>query len=132
MLVLTRRVGESIRIGDAVRLTIRAKRRAHVTVYLVAPADLTITDEGDIPIEPTVHRRCSKRYLVAMRAGDSLRIGEEIVVCFGHHAIGGWLGLARGRQIRVGIDAPHEIPVHREEIYQRIQRGGHAPRREQD
>ena len=131
MLVLNRRIGESIRIGDAVRLTIRAKLRAHLTVSLVAPADLTITDEGDVPIEPTTHRRCSKRYLIAMLAGDSLRIGEEIVVCLGHHAIGGWLGLARGRQIPIGIDAPQAVPVHREEIYQRIQRGEPAPRREE-
>lgn len=132
MLVLTRRVGESIRIGDAVRLTIRAKLRAHVTVSLVAPANLKITDDADLPMEPTAHRRCSKRYLIAMLAGDSLRIGEEIVVCFGHHAIGGWLGLPRGRQIRVGIEAPQAVPVHREEIYQRIQRSGPAPSREQD
>lgn len=132
MLVLTRSVGESIRIGDAVRLTIRAKLRAHVTVSLVAPADLTITDDADVLMKPAWHRRCRKRYLIAMLAGDSLRIGDEIVVCFGRHAIGGWLGLARGRQIRVGIDAPREIPVHREEIYQLIQRGEPAPCREQD
>lgn len=132
MLVLNRRIGESIRIGDAVRLTIRAKLRAHVTVSLVAPADLCITDDADVPVEPTRRRCCSKRYLIAMLAGDSLRIGEEIVVCFGERAIGGWLGLAPGRQIRVGIEAPHEIQVHREEIYQRIQRGEAAPCREQD
>lgn len=132
MLVLTRRIGESIRIGDAVRLTIRDKLRAHVTVSLIAPADLCITDDADVPVKPTWRRRCSQRYLIAMLAGDSLRIGDEIVVCFGERAIGGWLGLARGRQIRVGIDAPQEIPVHREEIYQRIQRGDPMSCREQD
>lgn len=132
MLVLNRRIGESIRIGDAVRLTIRDKLCSHVTVSLVAPAGLCITDDADVPVKPTWRRRCSQRYLIAMLAGDSLRIGDEIVVCFGERAIGGWLGLARGRQIRVGINAPHDIRVHREEIYQRIKRGEPAPSREQD
>jgi carbon storage regulator len=132
MLVLTRRIGESIRIGDAVRLTIRSKLRAHVTVSLVAPADMSITDDSDVPVTPTRRRRCSKRYLIAMLAGDSLRIGEEIVVRFGEHALDGWLGLASGRQVRVGIDAPRAVPVHREEIYQRIQRGEPVRCKERD
>lgn len=128
MLVLNRRIGESIRIGDAVRLTIRSKLRAHVTVSVVAPADVPITDDTDALVEPAWHRRSRKRYLIALLAGDSLRIGEEIVVS----PLGGGLGVARGRQVRVGIDAPRCVPVHREEVYQRIQRGEPAPCREWD
>jgi carbon storage regulator len=62
--------------------------------------------------------------------GDSLRIGDEVVVSFGDGPFVGYLGLARGRQVRIGIDAPREVPVHREEVYQRIQRGESDPRRE--
>jgi carbon storage regulator CsrA len=126
MLVLTRRIGESIRIGDAVRLTIYSKLRAHVTVSLVAPADMFITNDADALVKPAWHRRCSKRYLIALVAGDSVRIGEEVVV----YSLGGWLGFARGRQVRVGIHAPREIAVHREELYQQARSGERFKRNE--
>lgn len=44
---------------------------------------------------------------------ESIMIGDEVVVTV--------LGV-QGDQVRVGVHAPAEIPVHREEIYDRIQR----------
>ncbi len=44
--------------------------------------------------------------------GETLHIGDEITVTI--------LG-TKGNQTRVGVNAPKDIAVHREEVYQRIQ-----------
>ena len=49
--------------------------------------------------------------LLTRRVGESIIIGDDIVITI--------IGL-KGHQVRIGIDAPKNIPVHREEIKQRI------------
>ncbi len=49
--------------------------------------------------------------ILTRRIGESVYIGDDVRLTV--------LGV-RGTQVRIGINAPKEVPVHREEIYYRI------------
>jgi carbon storage regulator len=50
--------------------------------------------------------------ILTRRVGETLMIGADVTVT----VVG-----VNGQQVRLGINAPREVPVHREEVYDRMQ-----------
>jgi carbon storage regulator len=57
--------------------------------------------------------------ILTRKTGESLKIGNDITVT---------VLQVKGNQVRIGIEAPKDVQVHREEIFQRIQNG--VPRKD--
>ena len=59
--------------------------------------------------------------ILTRRVGETLMVGDDITVTV--------LGV-KGNQVRLGVNAPRDVAVHREEIYNRIQDEDDVPENE--
>lgn len=61
--------------------------------------------------------------ILTRRVGETLKIGDDVNVTV--------LGV-KGNQVRIGVDAPKHVAVHREEIYDRIHKENQAAEGQND
>src|ERR1700675_481887 len=62
---------------------------------------------------PAQDSRSRSLLILTRRVNESLMIGDQITVRVLE---------VKGKQVRLGVNAPKEVPVHRKEVYERVQR----------
>jgi carbon storage regulator len=95
MLVLTRRKNESLVIGES----------TYVEVIFIG------TEKIQLQVSQKNNKE-NQKVVVDLLLGDSYQLPENVILK---------MLKIDGSQLKIGISAPREIPVHREEIYERIQ-----------
>ena len=109
MLVLSRNAGEAIKIGEDITVTVLDVKGREVKIDLTHEVEIRV--EGvTAPVDQATHVTLSKK------VGDEINIGDELVIC--NDITVRILGVHRN-QVRLGVDAPREVIVDREEIYKR-------------
>jgi carbon storage regulator len=56
--------------------------------------------------------------ILTRRVGETVMVGDDVTVTI--------IGV-KGTQVRLGVSAPKDVTVHRQEVYERIQREQHHP-----
>jgi len=131
MLILRRRKDESIMIGDDVEIIAKDIQDDKVGLKIMAPDDVPIlmkeiwdaiqrkngqkkeSQDQQGTQEPVMGAtdRCAP--VLFLKRDDSIMIGDDVEIII--------VGIIRSG-VRLGITAPKEIPVHRREVYDAIQR----------
>ncbi len=127
MLTLTRRVGETIYIGDHITVTVYDKLRYHLMLAVLAPPGVHLGFGGN-RMRAVALPDGMGFYLLILLDRDAFTVGEaRVSVRFKPSFLG--VATLRAQQVRVSIDAPRSIEVHREEIYARklLDAGGRLP-----
>ncbi len=117
MLVLTRKPGEKIILGNAYQIEVVAAERGVVTLALFVDQPLTLMpgnvriDAGQTePGQPPRAIRLSRKVDDSVLIGDDLERQIEILVVS-----------VKGEAVRVGVKAPRDVQVHRQEVFEMIE-----------
>jgi carbon storage regulator len=124
VLILSRLRGETVVIGDDVRVTVADIRGHKVRLAVLAPCGTAVHREevyraiaeeiGGGPVPSGGDLSGVYGNLVLTRKKDEkIRIADDVTVMVIE---------VRGDKVRLGIDAPREVSVHREEVYNAIRR----------
>ncbi|GEM_PF-669667 len=118
MLVFTRHIGQTVCIGDDIRMTVSDKHGDRVTIGILAPAP-TIVRRGGAMVLPKILDSGERVYAVILSSGEDVEIGATRVRA--NFKPTRLTALAPRRiPVRIAIDAPAHIAVHREEVYAQI------------
>lgn len=121
MLVLTRKPGEKIVVGNLYRIEIAAVARG--VVKLVFNVDKpVILMPGNIELNAG-----SEELTVTRKVDDSVLIGDDPT-----SQIEVLIVSVKGEAVRIGVKAPREVTVHREEVWSLIQESNIAAARATD
>jgi len=125
MLVLSRGIGDSIYIDDAISLTVYDKLRFHAVLAVVSKRTLCVRF-NDAPLHPAQFPGGERFYLAALLAGQTLHIDQTAVtVVFDTGKLDS--DDTPLTHVRLCLDAPKGIAIHREEIHRRILRENNQP-----
>ena len=129
MLILNRRVTETLMVGDNVTVTVMGIKGNQVRLAVKAPKSTAIHREEVsariqkerenspiVALISTDEEKTTGMLILTRRVGETLLIGDDVTLT-------PW-GI-KGGQVRIGIEAPKDVAVHREEIYARIQKKRH-------
>lgn len=109
MLILTCRVGETIRIGNDLSVTLQERRRGRVTVSVIAPAEADLYFDN-VCMRPSVLPSGARSYLFTMLAIRRFRVGEvEIRVWLPGDAVS--LAADCDQHLHIGVIAPKSLEV---------------------
>lgn len=86
----------------------RVTRGAAVVIY-----PTTHPTVGASPADPKQHIKEPEMLVLSRHRDESIMIGDDVVITVVD---------IRGDKVRLGIQAPQDIPVHRQEVYEAIQR----------
>lgn len=117
MLVLTRKLGQAIHIGEHVRIRLRDKTRFHAVVAVLAPLELPV-EWDDRPVRPAWLPQGGGMSLIPLLSGERFRVGDALVRVW--FDTGPGARRYRERAVRFGVGAPLDVAVHREEVLARI------------
>ena len=118
MLVLTRKPGEKIIVGNLYQIEIAAVERGKVKFIFNIDQPVTLMP-GNIELEAG-----RDGLTVSRKVDDSVLIGEDPA-----SQIEVLVVSVKGEAVRVGVKAPREVTVHREEVWSMIQESNIAAAR---